>query len=318
MRGTLRLLATVDETKFLTPSLFDGRRLFASPRLVSCSVWCSVSAHAFSVTQDAFSQNASPRLVSTVAVCGRPHGLNLNVNKCKAIIIGTSRLLNTIVEENIVPVEINEQIIKFEKDVVNLGLRISNTLSWSNQVNHVTKMIYKCLYQFRHLRFQPSFEIRKQLIVTLVFPIIDYAIAAYCDMNNEQTNQLQRAQNACVRYIFKLKYYDHVTPYYKQLKWLKIRERRELNVLNLAFKTIKYCKPDYLYENYIVMRNVHLRTTRFGQNILQFPIHRTVTYSNSFLVTSIRLLNGLDNDIKRIDGEHLFSNKVKELLLNRY
>jgi hypothetical protein len=76
--------------------------------------------------------------------------------------------------------------------------------------------------------------------------------------------------------------------------------------------------PDYLYERYTRMRDVHLRETRFGYEMFQVPIHRTLTYSKSYHVSSIRLLNQLDRQIKESPSEHVFSKKIKESLLNRY
>lgn len=246
------------------------------------------------------------------------HGLRLNILKCKPIILGSARILNNLDLNNVTPVEVNGQVVAYEKSVLNLGLRIMNNMSWTDQVNYVCKKVYQCLYQFKRLCFKPPPYIKKQLVLSLIFPYFDYAICAYCDLNEELTNKLQVAQNSCIRYIFNLRLDEHVTRYYKDLQWLKIKERRELHILNLLFKTLKYKKPDYLYEKYRTMQNVHLRQTRFGNDILQFPIHRTVVYSKSFHVQSIRLMNSLDRSFKEENSEKKFVKKVKVLLLQRY
>lgn len=246
------------------------------------------------------------------------HGLNLNASKCKPMLIATSRYLQNIDLDNVQPIVINNQILKYETSVTNLGLRFTNSLSWTDQVNYVHKKIYQCLYQFKRLCFKPPINVKKQLVVSLVFPYIDYAIAAYCDLNDELTNKLQKAQNSCVRYIFNLRLDEHVTPYYKTLKWLKIKERRELNVLSLTYKVLKYEKPKYLFDNYIYLRNVHLRNTRFGDEILRFPVHRTVIYTKSFHVMSVRLMNSIDHSIKIIVKYESFVKKLKDFLLKRY
>lgn len=245
------------------------------------------------------------------------HGLILNTAKCKPIIIGNQRLLTTI-NRNVLPVLINGQEVPYEQSIVNLGLRINTTLTWSEQVNYIHKKVFQCLYQFRKLCFSPPMDVKKLLISTLVFPFFDYASLAFCDLNETLTNKLQRAQNACIRYIFNLRLDDHVTEYYKRLGWLKIRERREYNLLSMTFRMFKNKKPDYLYEKYIRMSDVHNRQTRFGNTILQFPIHRTLTYSKSFHVLSIRLMNMLDDNIKNVTSDRSFCKKLKEELLKRY
>lgn len=246
------------------------------------------------------------------------HGLNLNAAKCKPMLIATSRMLQNIDLENTQPTKINEKILKYEKSVTNLGLRLTDTLSWVDQVNYIHKKVYQCLYQFKKLCFKTPIDVRKHLVVSLIFPYFDYANVAYCDLNDELTNKLQKAQNACVRFIFSLRIDEHVTPYYRVLKWLKIKERRELNVLSLTYKVLKYGKPEYLYENYVYLRNVHLRNTRFGEEILSFPVHRTVTYTKSFHVMSVRLMNSLERSVRVIDKYEVFVKKVKDILLKRY
>lgn len=246
------------------------------------------------------------------------HGLDLNVNKCKVIVLGTSRLLNNVNLDTINKVIVNGQTLTYESSVLNLGLRITNTLSWNEQVDYVHKRVYQSLYQFKRLVFKPPVHVKKQLVMSLIFPLFDYAIAAYCDINVTLIDKLQKAQNACIRYIYDLRLDDHVTRYYKDLNWLKVKERIELNVLNVCYKVLKYRKPEYLFKNYSYMSNVHLRETRFGDMILQVPLHRTVIYNNSFHVKSIRLMNLLTESVRQSVNDKSFSRKVKEILIQRY
>lgn len=248
----------------------------------------------------------------------RDHGLSLNISKCKPILMGTTRMLSNITLENIQSVIINGNMLSYESSVKNLGLRITRTLSWNDQVNYIHKKVFQSLYQFKRLCFVPPTYIKRQLVLSLIFPYFDYAVAAFCDLNSELINRMQRAQNACIRYIFNLRLDDHVTRYYRELNCLKIKERIELHVLTLAFKVLKYKKPEYLYQNYITMENVHLRNTRFGAQILQFPVHRTCIYTNSFHVMSIRLINRLNASIREALSEKQFVKNLKQELVNRY
>ncbi|KAG8260964.1 hypothetical protein J6590_108433 [Homalodisca vitripennis] len=246
------------------------------------------------------------------------HGLNLNISKCKPIIFGTQRLLSQLNLENITRVKIDGEDLEYQKSVINLGIRINNSLSWTDQVNYVHKRVYSSLYQFKKLCFNPPVYVKKLLVMSLIFPVFDYSLAAYCDVNNTLITKLQRAQNACVRYIYGLRLDDHVTPFYRDLGWLKIKERIEYNVLTVMYSILKEHKPDYLFENYTRMDQVHARQTRFGNVTLQFPIHRTTTYSNSFHVQSIRNMNTLDDDVKNATSKRLFKEKLRGILLQRY
>lgn len=219
--------------------------------------------------------------------------------------------------DNVLPVKVNEELLKYEISVVNLGLRISNDFKWSGQVDHIFKKVYQCIYQFKKMCFKPTMDVKKKLVSTLVFPFFDYVLSAMCDLNNNQINKLQRAQNACIRYIFNLKIDEHVTPFYKLLGWLKINEKLEYSVCSLMNKLLTRKEPEYLFEKYIMMHNVHDRQTR-QREMLQYPLHRTVFYTNSFCVKSIRFMNSLDLEIRQASSEAIFNKKLKEKLLLRY
>lgn len=246
------------------------------------------------------------------------HGLSLNVAKCKPIIIGTSRILNTLNLDSVESVVINNVVLPYEDTVLNLGLRINKTLSWSEQVNYIHKRVFQCLYQFKRLCFNPPLEIRKLLVQSLVFPLFDYASAVFCDLSSTLVEKLQKAQNSCIRFIFRLRYDEHVTMYYKNLNWLKIKERLEYNMLSLAFKITNKKEPLYLFENYKTMTNIHSKETRHGKKMLQFPLHKTVIYNKSFHIQSIRLLNSLDDRLRKCKNVKEFNTRIKADLLNRY
>lgn len=246
------------------------------------------------------------------------HGLSLNITKCKPIIFGTTQLLNNINYDNVNKVKINDVTLSFETSVINLGIRMCSNLSWAEQVNYIHKRVFQSLYQFRRLCFNSPVYIKKLLVSSLIFPFFDYSNLAYCDLNETLTLKLQRAQNACIRYIYNLKLDDHVTEYYKELNWLKIKERREYSILSLMYKVLDKGKPEYLYEKYSFMYNVHFRQTRFGQQMLQFPRHRTVIYTKSFHTQSIRLMNNLEQMVKSAENEKQFLKYIKQKLLLRY
>lgn len=248
------------------------------------------------------------------------HGLQLNISKCKPILFGSSRMLPLVEANNLTPLLINNVQLNLETNIVNLGLRMCNDLSWRMQVDSVYRKVFQCLYKFKRLCFNPPTHIKKLMVTSLILPIFDYANVAYCDLNNELTNKLQKAQNACIRYIYSLAWDQHVTPYYKDLGLLKIKERIELNVLKLSVKVHKHKKPEYLYDSYCKMSNVHMKNTRYAGITLQLPIHRTVMYNRSFHVTSIRLINFMEKEVRqnKDESDAVLLRKYKMKLLDRY
>ena len=94
----------------------------------------------------------------------------------------------------------------------------------------------------------------------------------------------------CIRLIFGLHKFDHVSDFRRQLNWLPVRLRRNLHILTLLFNILKLSSPPYLRERFQlaipserpVLSCVTLRK-------LKFPIFNTFFYEKSFTVQAARL-----------------------------
>lgn len=124
--------------------------------------------------------------------------VSLNLSKCKPTIFGTSILLAKINYNDTYKVKIKNNCLSFETSILNLGIRMSSNLSWSDQVDFIHKKVYQSLYQFRRLCFNPHVHVKKLLVSFLIFPLFDYSSLAYCNLNDTLTIKLQKAQNSCI------------------------------------------------------------------------------------------------------------------------
>lgn len=70
------------------------------------------------------------------------------------------------------------------------------------------------------------------LVQILIFPINDYGDF---QLNADLLNKLNHFINNCIRFIFNLYKYDHMFQYRSQLKWLVIRQRREIRALTTLY-----------------------------------------------------------------------------------
>lgn len=71
-----------------------------------------------------------------------------------------------------------------------------------------------------------------------------------------------------------------------ELKMFKPNERRIIAQSILLWKVIKFKRPNYLFNGYVQMSEVHPRVNRQTHNLMQIPLP-----SKSFLVTSIKICN---------------------------
>uniref|UniRef100_A0A8D8RWM1 Uncharacterized protein n=1 Tax=Cacopsylla melanoneura TaxID=428564 RepID=A0A8D8RWM1_9HEMI len=105
----------------------------------------------------------------------------------------------------------------------------------------------------------------------------------------ESQLSLQRAQNACVRYICNLRKYDRVSEHYLGLDWMRMDTRQNLHMLLLLFNLLRSQGPQYFQEtwNYLQTGRLH------SLGLLEIPRHRTRNYGDSYHISVVRLWNSL-------------------------
>ncbi|KAI5746491.1 hypothetical protein M8J77_004142 [Diaphorina citri] len=155
------------------------------------------------------------------------HGILPNPRKFQAIVIGSSPILSQIDLSSGI-LHFDNVPIPYSDQVKNLGVIMDKHLSWNSHINNISK---KCNYSFHSLRILRRilpFGVRKMLCTALIMPIIEYADTVYLNITQELKVKVQRLQNSCVRYVFGLRKYDHVTMCRLSLGWMTVEQRRDI------------------------------------------------------------------------------------------
>ena len=108
--------------------------------------------------------------------------------------------------------------------------------------------------------------------------------------------KIQKVQNTCVRFIFGLRKYDHISSYLKKLATLNMEERRTLHGIVQMHRINKKIAPSYLIEKITQHENIHNYNTRHRKNIVCDKV-RTSSRAHSFFPTFSRLYNDLNKTI---------------------
>lgn len=240
-------------------------------------------------------------------------GLLLNPNKTQAILLGSQRLTRGIDFHQLPPILLEASVIPLSDKVVSLGLTIDQSLQWRQQTLVTCKKVYGSLHSLYRLKNMLSLKTKAHLIQTLVFPFFDYCSVVMCDMKQELKLKLQRSMNSCVRFIFNSKKRDHITPFYRELKWLKLPDRWKLQTAVLLHKTIQSKNPSYLSDFLQPLSGSHDIATRAG-NKLKIAPHRTDFFSKSFAVGGARLWNSIPEGIRNLGSAGSFRTAYRGLL----
>ncbi|KAJ0172872.1 hypothetical protein K1T71_004733 [Dendrolimus kikuchii] len=156
------------------------------------------------------------------------------------------------------------------------------------------------------------------LAQSLLLPLIDYADACYLDITQEQLDKLERLQNVCIRFIFGLRKYDHISEFRNKLKWLPIRLRRNVHLLSLLHNILfNPCTPPYLKELFSFLYQSHSCNLRSNENLLlTIPKHTSSFVGNSFAVQAVRLWNSLPLKIRQATSIGTFKHLITDHYLS--
>lgn len=239
----------------------------------------------------------------------KSHGLSLNTKKSCYLIIGTNSVKNKVQMYNFTTVNICGEIIPQNEFARNLGVTFDTNLNFENHVSKKLGILYMKLKTMYKFKFLLSEKIKFMLIESLLYPQIDYGLTVYYSfLTLEFKNKLQLAQNSCIRFVYCVSKFDHITPIYEVNSHLKIESRFMLLFGVFLFKIFKNKQPEYMW-NYIVPRqelhNLNLR------NLVRFdiPHHVTKKFECCFAYLAVKLLNS-DSYFNLMEGKSLITFRI--------
>ena len=164
---------------------------------------------------------------------------------------------------------LSNDIIPVSSSARNLGFIFDSDMSFSEQINSVSKSCHFHIRDIRRIRHLLPLSAATALANSLVSSKLDYCNSLYSGISQSNLNKLQRIQNSLARVITNTSKYQHITPTLKKLHWLPIKQRIDYKLCLLTYKTLTNQQPTYLY------------------NSLSFPSHSVSTRSSDSLVLSI-------------------------------
>ena len=164
-----------------------------------------------------------------------------------------------------------------------------------------------------------SAESRFRIVETYVLSLFNYADVLFQNISSRLANKIQHVQNSCMRFIFGLRKYDHISHCFEKDKTLNMENRRTLHSLVLMHKISLGLAPEYLSEKIVRHADLHTYHTRNRQNIAVQRVNSTIR-SNTFFVSTSKNYNDTlpvlnENTNSRI-SVNAFRRKCKLHLIN--
>ena len=105
--------------------------------------------------------------------------------------------------------------IPYSNVVKNLGIYLDSNLNWNTQIKQTSQKVFSIMHSLKRLKHVLPTNLKKILVETLVMPYFDYCDVLLIDLNYNLTEKLQHVHNMCIRYIFNIRKYDHVSSSFK-------------------------------------------------------------------------------------------------------
>lgn len=253
-----------------------------------------------------------------IANWAKEHGLELNLSKTMAMIMGSNGKLRQIENLDVPPIVVNGIVIPYVKSAKCLGVQLNCNLSWNNHVLQISRKINSALHSLKIRKNIFTVEIRKLLVSATILPLIDYCSVVLIDCTTENNLKLQRAINSSIRFIFNLRKDKHITPYRRDLGWLSVGFRRLYYIICYFYKLLDIGKPVYLRDSFTEETDVRRSEKIAAKKHTSFkmPNFTTTYFEKSFFVTVIRMWEELPSDVVNASSLEVFKNKAFDYLLN--
>ena len=243
--------------------------------------------------------------------------LKLNSGKSNFIIIGSRVNLNKLKNIDVPPILLNNEIIERKHHVKNLGVIFDELFSWTNHVNKIVSSAFFKLKQVYRFKNFLSHESKVNVCETYVLCHFNYCDLVYFNISDILKYKIQKVQNTCLRFIFELRKYDHVSSCLKDLNTLNMEDRRICHGLTLMKKIKNKVAPAYLIERITLHENLHRYNTRNRNNIV-IDRSNTTLRQKSFFPFFSKLYNEITRDPKYCNiSLATFQSYVKTYLKNK-
>ena len=242
--------------------------------------------------------------------------LKLNDEKTEFLIIGTKQQLNKVKTTSIL---VGQDDIPCCATPRNLGYYYDQHMKNSAHINKLVSNLNVTIRRISKIRNSIDYETTKILVQAMVLSRLDYCNSLMLGTTKYNLKKLQRVQNCAARIVYRKRFVPHITPYLKELHWLKVEERTQYKIAVLMFKCVQGSAPKYLQE-LVIQQSNQSRSLRSG-SLLMLPISiskLSIVHNSSFSSMGPCIWNELPFSVKISENINIFKSKLKTYLFSKY
>ena len=171
-----------------------------------------------------------PPLSLTILSWMNLNKLLLNPSKTEFLLIGTKQ--QRLKFSDLTNLSLSNDIIPVSSSARNLGFIFDSDMSFSEQINSVSKSCHFHIRDIRRIRHLLPLSAATALANSLVSSKLDYCNSLYSGISQSNLNKLQRIQNSLARVITNTSKYQHITPTLKKTTLASNQTKNRLQTLS--------------------------------------------------------------------------------------
>ena len=155
-------------------------------------------------------------------------------------------ITNKRIRPIIAPITLKNVFISEVKTHENLGLSISNNVSWKDHINKIVNKANKRLNVIsRYKNYLPRFTLER-LYTTMIRPVLEYGNVLYDNAPKNLLRLVDQVQRRAGLICTRAYRHTETTTLMRELAWQTLQERRNNNKLIIFYKIYKGVYPEYL------------------------------------------------------------------------
>ena len=187
-----------------------------------------------------------------------------------------------------------------------LGLYLSNDCTWHQHIKYITDKAWIRINIMRKLKFILDRKSLETIYIAFIRPLIEYGDVIWDNCTLYEKQELDEIQNEAARIATGATRLVSIAILYKEIGWDSLEKRRTDHKLTLFYKMSHNLTP--LYLSSLVPQSVSniSRYSLRNSNDLQTIDARTTLHYNSFLPSTVRAWNNVDDEAKQSDSLNTF------------
>lgn len=218
------------------------------------------------------------------------------------------------------PIQLGSALVSSVTTVRDLGFHINSDVTLTTHVAATVRACFSVLRQIRSVQRSLTRDALIVLLRALVISKVDYCCSALVGMSGTHISRLQSVLNAAARLVFAGRRSDHVTPYLRDLHWLKVKERIQFRLCVLVYRCLHGTAPAYLSDSLHLAADddAHRRLRSADALTLLVPATRCSTLGDrAFPVAAARAWNSLPLLVRHSPSVTIFCGRLKTTLFER-